>query len=138
MTEDETQRLIETLNLSPHPEGGYYREVYRDGSVDERGDLTTIYFLLVSGHPSRWHRVLGSAEVWCFHGGSPLRLSVRPSNSQDAPITDVVLSMAVDAGHVPQSVVPPDVWQMAETLGEWSLVSCVVAPAFSFTNFELI
>ncbi len=138
MTESETRRLIETLNLSPHPEGGYYREVYRDGSADDLGDLTTIYFLLVKGHPSRWHRVLGSAEVWCFHGGAPLRLSVRTSNSQDAHMNDVVLSMDLDAGHFPQSVVPPDMWQMAETLGEWSLVSCVVAPAFSFSNFELI
>ena len=138
MTEDATRRLIETLNLSPHPEGGYYREVYRDGGEDETGDLTTIYFLLVAEHPSRWHRVLGSAEVWCFHGGSPLKLRMRASNSAEAPITDVVLSMDLDRGHLPQSVVPPDVWQMAQTLGEWSLVSCVVAPAFSFSNFELI
>ena len=138
MTEDESQRLIEARHLVPHPEGGYYREVYRDGSVDETGDLTTIYFLLVAGHPSRWHRVLGSAEVWCFHGGAPLKLSMRSSNSSDARINDVVLSIALDEGHLPQAVVPPDVWQMAETLGEWSLVSCVVAPAFSFSNFELI
>jgi predicted cupin superfamily sugar epimerase len=130
--------LIEKLDLSAHPEGGYYREIYRDGSVDESGDLTSIYFLLVADRPSRWHRVLGSAEVWCFHGGSPLRLSVRASNSVGTPTRDIVLGMDLIKGDVPQHVVPPDVWQMAETLGDWSLVSCVVAPAFSFSNFELI
>ena len=138
MDELNPSKLIAKLELIPHPEGGYYRELYRDGSVDESGDLTTIYFLLVADHPSRWHRVLGSAEVWCFHGGAPLRLSMRASNDSVEPVTDVVLSMALDSGHLPQSVVPPDVWQMAETLGKWSLVSCVVAPAFSFSNFELI
>ena len=136
MTTVTTQAIIDELELIPHPEGGYYRELYRDGTTDEQGALTTIYFMLLANQPSRWHRVLSSAEVWCFHAGSPLML--RLSNDMGRGSREVVLGANVLLGERPQYVVRPNEWQMAETCGEWTLVSCVVAPAFLFSHFEMV
>ena len=131
------QGVIELLGLKPHPEGGYYREMYRDGRPSESGALTTIYFVLERGHPSRWHRVLGSAEVWAFHMGAEVMLRTAASIEREHEVQETRLGVDIGRGQLPQMVVEPDQWQMAETCGDWSLVSCVVAPAFSFERFEM-
>jgi predicted cupin superfamily sugar epimerase len=121
--------LIERLGLQPHPEGGHYAETWRGPvSGDGRATASAIYFLLAAGERSHWHRV-DASEIWLFHAGAPLRLSI------DAD--DVVLGPDLESGQVPQAVVPADAWQAAETTGAWTLVSCVVAPAFEFDGFEL-
>lgn len=126
--------IIAMLQLERHPEGGWFRQTFRDAGPDARGHSTAIYFLLERGNPSHWHRVHGSAEVWLYHAGAPIRLKL----SEDS-VTESQASLGVDlaAGERPQHVVPPGWWQAAETLGDWTLVSCTVAPGFVFDNFEL-
>ncbi len=126
--------IIAILNLEPHPEGGWFRQTFRDDGSDARGHSTAIYFLLENGKPSHWHRVHGSSEVWLYHAGAPLRLRLSEDGKSD---TSVVLGMDIGASERPQAIVPPGWWQAAETLGEWTLVSCTVAPGFLFENFEL-
>lgn len=132
--------VIARLGLRPHPEGGHYIETYRskreDGARTEggaRGACTAIYYLLKAGERSHWHRV-DAAEIWLWHGGDPLRLSVAAPHSL---VTTITLGGNVLAGEIPQAVVPPEAWQAAEPVGAWSLVSCVVAPAFDFAGFEM-
>jgi predicted cupin superfamily sugar epimerase len=117
--------LIESLALSPHPEGGYYREIYRSPA------LTTIYFLLVAPGRSAWHRVASSDEAWHFYDGDPLELSTID------PVTLVLHRVVLDRDH-PAHVVPENWWQAARTLGEFSFVGCTVAPPFEFERFELL
>jgi uncharacterized protein len=122
--------VIEHLGLAPHPEGGHFRETWRhEPSGGERGAGTAIYFLLAAGERSHWHRV-DADELWLFHAGAPLRLSV-----EGAP--DQVLGVDLAAGEQPQLRVPAGRWQAAEPLGAWTLVSCTVSPAFDFEGFEL-
>jgi predicted cupin superfamily sugar epimerase len=130
MTADEA---IAALGLKPHPEGGHYVELYRDPADGDgrRGACTSIYYLL-SGE-SRWHRV-DAAEIWCWHAGAPLELRVAAEGARPASHR---LGAALARGERPQAVVPPGAWQAARTLGAWSLVGCVVAPAFRFEGFEL-
>lgn len=125
MTRDE---IIAALDLSPHPEGGFYRETFRDPAADETGRSrsTAIYFLL-DGR-SHWHRV-DAVETWFWHAGAPLKLF--------AGKEEIVLGPDLAAGQRPQGVVPKDTWQAAETLGAWTLVSCTVAPGFEFAGFEM-
>jgi uncharacterized protein len=126
--------IIATLNLEPHPEGGWFRQTFLDTGPDARGHSTAIYFLLESGKPSHWHKVHGSSEVWLYHAGAPIRLKL----SEDGKtVTQHLLGMDLAAGERPQLIVPPGWWQAAETLGDWTLVSCTVAPGFLFENFEL-
>ena len=122
--------LVGRLGLEPHPEGGWYRETFRDSSGEGRAASTAIYYLLERGQRSHWHRVRDAAEVWHFYAGAPLRLSI-------AAREPVVLGPDVLAGQQPQAVVRPDEWQAAESLGDWSLVGCTVAPGFEFAAFEL-
>ena len=126
------EELVAQLNLTPHPEGGYYRELYRDGET-----MTTIYFVLERGKPSRWHRVMGSSEVWAYHAGAPVQLDLTNACPSEGAQETVAVGVELTAGQLPQYVVPPDVWQSARTLGAWSWVSCVVAPSFDFERFEL-
>lgn len=126
-------RIIDRLGLRPHPEGGHYAETYRhsqDGG--QRGACTAIYYLLARGERSHWHRV-DAVEVWNWHAGDPLKLSIH----QDGTTRTLVLGGDVLAGQVPQAVVPAHAWQAAEPLGEWSLMGCIVAPAFLFDGFEM-
>jgi predicted cupin superfamily sugar epimerase len=118
----QAERLIALLNLEPHPEGGHFRETFRDGHS------TAIYFLLKAGEASRWHRVT-AAEVWHFYCGAPLELRI----GKDL----YVLGPNVDEAQAPQVVVPPNIWQSAKSLGDYTLVGCTVAPAFEFAHFEL-
>jgi predicted cupin superfamily sugar epimerase len=128
--------VIRLLDLKPHPEGGHYRETFRDAGdmPGGRGASTAIYFLLAAGERSHWHRV-DAPEVWHFYAGAPLELS--QAESEEGPVTTQVLGPDLQAGQRPQAVVPADVWQAAETLGPWTLVGCTVAPAFVFPGFEL-
>jgi predicted cupin superfamily sugar epimerase len=127
--------VIRLLGLEPHPEGGHYRETFRDerACADGRAASTAIYFLLRQGERSRWHRI-DAAEVWHWYAGSPLRLTLQ--NGNDAAQT-ILLGVDLAAGHRPQAVVPGHCWQSAESLGAWTLVGCTVAPGFEFNRFEL-
>lgn len=127
--------IIVELGLQPHPEGGWYRETWR-ASIEpgKRDAATAIYFLLDGGNRSHWHRV-DAAELWLWHAGDPLLLSVAQDDSE--PGTAVRLGPAIDLGERPQFVVPPDAWQAAHADRGWALVSCVVSPAFDFGGFTL-
>jgi predicted cupin superfamily sugar epimerase len=126
--------IICLLGLAPHPEGGHYRETFRDpASVGEgRAASTAIYFLLQAGEVSRWHRV-DAAEVWHWYAGAPLAFAV----SDTAGRRDLTLGPGLAAGERPQAVVPAGTWQRAKSLGAWTLVGCTVAPGFRFSGFEL-
>jgi len=128
---DEVVRL---LGLAPHPEGGHYRETFRDAATAGAGRAasTAIYFLLRAGERSRWHRV-DAAEVWHWYGGAPLALRVATAGGLIAH----ALGAELAAGERPQVVVPAGAWQSAESLGAWTLVGCTVAPGFEFAGFEL-
>ena len=145
--------IITLLNLAPHPEGGWYCQTFRDTGPDARGHSTAIYFLLEKGNSSHWHKVLGSSEVWLYHGGAPVRLRLSEDGKTQ---TEHRLGMDLKGGERPQLVVPPGWWQAADSSErceekwepvlrpdarpekyDWSLVSCTVAPGFSFENFEL-
>ncbi len=131
MTADE---IIEKLQLQPHPEGGFYRQTWiADAPDGERPAGTAIYFLLRDGGASHWHKV-DASEIWLWHAGAPLILSV--SETDEGPATDMTLSGDLSIG-LPQGVVPKDWWQAARTTGDWTLVSCTVSPAFQFAGFEL-
>jgi predicted cupin superfamily sugar epimerase len=121
-------RIIEALGLARHPEGGWYRETFRDQAS------TAIFYLLERGQGSAWHRVRNAVEIWHFHAGDPLKLSVAPP---DGPASDQILGPDLIAGQSPQVVVPRGWWQSAEPQGAWTLVGCTVAPAFEFSSFEL-
>ena len=125
--------VIALLGLQKHPEGGWYRETFRDARVDAQGRAasTLIYYLLEAGDVSEWHRV-DAAEVWHWHAGAPLVITVSP-NGHDASAHH--LGNALTAGQRPQFVVPAGWWQTATSLGAWTLVGCTVAPGFEFAGF---
>jgi len=127
--------IIARLELKPHPEGGYYRETFRDAGVDARGRArsTAIYFLLTRGERSHWHRI-DAVEVWHYYAGSALTLRI--ANDGGTRHT-VRLGPEVVAGERPQAIVPAQAWQAAESTGDWTLVGCTVAPGFEFAKFEL-
>ena len=127
------ERLIELLGLQPHPEGGCYVETYRAPADDGRGAVTAIYFLLRAGERSHWHTV-DAVEIWLWHGGAPLELSVYQDGGS---VERCRLGMDIAGGGRPQAVVPVGAWQAARSLGDWSLVSCTVAPAFDFAGFRM-
>ena len=134
----EAKALIETLRLTPHPEGGWYRETWRAPADEgERAAATAILFLLEDHQRSHWHRV-DASEVWLWHAGDPLMLEV--GDGEGGPIRQMRLGPDVIGGDLPQYVIAPGEWQAAAPLpGVWgyTLVSCVVAPAFGFEGFEL-
>lgn len=133
MTADE---IIAALKLQPHPEGGHFTETFRDAATDAQGRSrsTAIYFLLKRGERSLWHRV-DAVEIWHFHAGAPLKLQV--AGKPGAAITSITLGSDLAVGQRPQGIVPAHHWQAAETLGDWTLVGCTVAPGFDFAGFEL-
>ncbi len=131
MTADD---IIAKLNLAPHPEGGFYRQTWvADAAPGARPVGTAIYFLLAEGKSSHWHKV-DAAEIWMFHAGAPLVLSI--SETDQGPATDLNLSGDLTKGE-PQGIVPPNWWQAARTTGDWTLVSCTVSPGFEFDGFTL-
>lgn len=124
--------IIALLGLARHPEGGWYRETFRDEPAHGRAQWTAIYFLLEAGQQSAWHRI-DAAELWHWYGGAPLELNI-DDNGKPARL---ILGNDLLAGQRPQGVVPPRAWQSARPRGEWSLVGCTVAPGFDFAHFEL-
>lgn len=127
--------VIAMLGMQPHPEGGHYVETWRgpDGP-DGRAAATAIYFLLRDGERSHWHRV-DASEMWLHHAGASLTLRV--AEADDGAVIEHALGSDLVAGERPQAVVPADAWQAAETTGDWTLVSCIVAPGFEFAGFDL-
>jgi uncharacterized protein len=128
--------VIAALGLAPHPEGGHYREVWRDAPEGGgRGAGTAIHFLLEAGQRSHWHRV-DAAELWLWQAGGPLVLSL--AETDRGPVREVLLGPDLAAGQALLGVVPRCWWQAARPVGgRWSLVSCTVSPAFDFAGFEL-
>ncbi|HZR76247.1 cupin domain-containing protein [Bradyrhizobium sp.] len=126
--------MIAQLDLKPHPEGGHYRETFRDSNVDANGRSrsTAIYFLLGRGERSHWHRI-DAVEIWHYHAGDALTLQI----ADDDGICNIRLGPDIAAGEIPQAIVPAHAWQAAESAGDWTLVSCTVAPGFEFAKFEL-
>ena len=116
--------VIRELDLAPHPEGGWYRETWREAAV------TAIYYLLRAGERSHWHRV-DATEIWHFYDGDPLELSVAAGDGRSRATSHLLRC------EQPQLVVPAGDWQSARSLGRWSLVGCTVSPAFRFEGFEL-
>jgi predicted cupin superfamily sugar epimerase len=131
----EAAAVIARLGLQPHPEGGRYLESYRHAPpAGGRGAATAVYYLLQAGEESRWHRVIDAVEVWAYHAGAPLALTLFVDGLHFASRR---LGPGISAGEQPQAVVPTGCWQTAKSLGEWTLVSCIVAPAFEFSGFEI-
>lgn len=126
--------VIRELALAPHPEGGHFRETFRDSrTVDgARSASTAIYFLLARGERSRWHRI-DAVEVWHWYAGAPLALLMTSGRATKS----IQLGPDLATGAAPQAIVPAGAWQMAETLGDWTLCGCTVAPGFEFSFFEL-
>jgi predicted cupin superfamily sugar epimerase len=126
--------IIARLGLKPHPEGGHYRETFRDphNVGGDRAASTAIYFLLARDERSHWHRV-DAAEVWHYYAGNSLTLRIADNNGERT----IRLGPDLTAGEQPQAVVPAHAWQAAESTGDWTLVGCTVAPGFDFAKFEL-
>lgn len=135
------KEVIQSLGLAPHPEGGWYREIYRSADRVQRGGetrsaTTAIYFLLEQQQISRWH-VVDADEIWHFHGGAPLELLAYDPRSRELK-REVLHSTAAKTR--PVGIIPAGVWQAARTLGqapdEYSLVGCTVSPGFEFSGFR--
>lgn len=127
--------IISTLGMQPHPEGGYYVETFVDPVTDETGRArsTAIYYLLQKGEISHWHRV-DAVEIWHYNAGAPLLLRL----SEDGrAVTTLRVGADLAGGERPQGVVPTGVWQSAQSTGDWTLVTCTVAPGFRFEGFEM-
>ncbi|MBI1217502.1 MAG: cupin [Rhodobacteraceae bacterium] len=131
----EAKAIIDRLGLAPHPEGGWYRQTWvAEAAAGERPVGTAILFLLRAGERSHWHRV-DAAEIWHFHAGAPLILSLAAGAA--GPAVAHRLGPDVTGGDSPQVIVPPLHWQAARSTGAWSLVGCTVSPGFRFEGFEL-
>ncbi|MFK7837798.1 MAG: cupin domain-containing protein [Sulfitobacter sp.] len=126
------EQIITQLNLAPHPEGGHYRQTWSAGN-EGRPVGTCIYFLLKRGEISHWHKV-DATEIWLFHAGAPLVLSM--AETKAGPATDHMLTPDLTKG-APQLIVPENHWQAARSTGDYTLVSCTVSPGFQFEGFTL-
>jgi uncharacterized protein len=128
--------IMRLLDLKPHPEGGHFRETFRDPRTveGERAASTAAYYLLTRCERSHWHKV-DAVEVWHYHAGAPLKLEI--ALNVDGPVECLTLGADLAAGERPQAMVPAHAWQAAQSLGEWTLVGCTVAPGFEFTGFEM-
>lgn len=126
--------IIAQLGLKPHPEGGHYRETFRDRRTEAQGRAasTAILFLLAQGERSHWHRI-DAVEVWHYYAGSALALEIAEGGQR----LSVRLGCDITAGEAPQAIVPAHAWQSATSTGDWTLVGCTVAPGFDFAGFEL-
>lgn len=133
------ETIIRRLGLARHPEGGYFRETWRDAAPDgERGSGTAIYYLLKAGEGSRWHRV-DAVEIWHHYAGDPLELRIAEAGAKPEAC---MLGRDIENGERPQIIVPKGAWQSARIPPQraragWVLVGCTVSPAFQFDGFEL-
>jgi len=135
------EELIERLHLQPHPEGGFYRELFRStrrvqpfDARASRSTLTLIYFLLVDGGCSRWHRV-ASDEAWSWVEGDALELFRIDAGL--AAFTRELLGAPAE-GREAAAVIPAGDWQAARTTGAYTLVTCAVGPGFDFADFTML
>lgn len=127
----EAERIIDRFALTPHPEGGWYRQTWVGPDLHGRATGTAILFLLQRGERSHWHRV-DADEIWIFNAGAPLVLSMGEITARDIRLGPEILYR-----DSVQAVVPKGHWQAARSLGDWSLVTCTVSPGFRFDGFEL-
>ncbi|MBV1901470.1 MAG: cupin domain-containing protein [Kordiimonadaceae bacterium] len=128
--------IIETLDLKPHPEGGFYKRVYQnDAGPTGRGHATAIYYLLEGRAFAKWHRVADADELWFWHAGAPLTLEIDVAQKGvQAP----TLGPDIGSGERPQLTVRAGEWQRARCNGDWTLVSCSVSPGFLFDTYDLV
>ena len=128
--------VVERFGMKAHPEGGWYVETWRADPPGATGRpvASAILFLLPAGEESRWHRV-DADELWQYSAGDPLELRIAPADG--GLVARYRLGPDVTATDTVQVVVPAGAWQAARPLGAWTLVGCVVAPAFTFDGFEL-
>jgi len=135
MAAPSAQDLIRMLALKPHPEGGHFRETFRDPKqiAAGRSVSTAIYFLLARGERAHWHRI-DAVEIWHWCAGAPLQLEIAAAPGR---VERVTLGGDISAGLRPQAVVPPQAWRAAQTLGDWTLLGCTVAPGFDFAKHEM-
>lgn len=132
--EQSAEEIIRLLGMQSHPEGGHFVETFRDTpAAGGRARSTGIYFLLRAGEFSHWHRV-DASEMWHWYAGAALALH---TSNDGRSVTTHRLGNDLTGGERPQAVVPPHTWQAAESLGEWTLVGCTVAPGFEFSGFEM-
>lgn len=143
---DPLEKIIQTLQLKPHPEGGYYRETYRSaGEISQkcldadysgkRNHSTCIYHLLTSDNFSAFHRLVQD-EIWHFYDGSPITLHlIYPLGAY----SKVIIGRNIEEGQVPQFIIPGGTWFAANISGSnvFSLIGCTVAPGFDFADFEM-
>ena len=130
------EKIVRLLDLAPHPEGGWFRESFRDvPGPDGRARSTAIYYLLAEGARSHWHRVTDAVEVWHCYAGAALDLDIAPYEGGRAQ--RIVLGGDLGLGELPQAVVPAGWWQSAVCLGDWTLVGCTVTPGFEFSSFVM-
>lgn len=130
----DAETIIRLLRLTPHPEGGHFVEMFRDsGGAGGRSHSTAIYFLLRAGEKSQWHRV-DAAEIWHWYAGAPLALMI--ADNEGVEVSHRLGNKLLQEQR-PQIVVPANAWQSAESLGDWTLVGCTVAPGFEFGGFEM-
>ena len=126
--------IINYLDLIEHPEGGWFKETFQSKETSNgRSNLSMIYYLLKENENSHWHRVTDADEIWLWHLGDPLLLSY----SDERSTKEITLGPDLNNNEKLQAVIPKSIWQKAKSNGAWSLVSCVVAPAFSFDGFEM-
>ena len=126
--------IINYLKLTEHPEGGWFKETFQSKETSNgRSNLSLIYYLLKENENSHWHRVTDADEIWLWHLGDPLLLSY----SDERSTKKITLGPDLNNNEELQAVIPKSIWQKAKSNGAWSLVSCVVAPAFSFDGFEM-
>lgn len=128
-------QVVKLLEMEAHPEGGFYKETFRDSRCDDAGRAasTAIYYLLPGGAVSAWHRV-DAVEIWHWYAGGPLLLSIA---EDDGTRRDITLGPDLAGSQRPQGVVPRHAWQSAKSFGPWTLVGCTVAPGFEFSGFEM-
>ena len=126
--------IINYLDLTEHPEGGWFKETFQSKETSNgRSNASMIYYLLKENENSHWHRVTDADEIWLWHLGDPLLLSY----SDERSTKEITLGPDLNNNEELQAVIPKSIWQKAKSNGAWSLVSCVVAPAFSFDGFEM-
>ena len=128
-------QIIKSLKLKPHPEGGWYKQTWKsEDTLSGRASGTSIYFLLKAGEVSHWHKI-DSVEIWHYYHGSPLIL--RTAKNETGQVKTQILGPDLIKSHAPQILVNKNLWQSAETTGDYTLVGCTVSPGFEFSKFIL-
>ena len=128
-------QIIKSLKLKPHPEGGWYKQTWKsEDTLSGRASGTSIYFLLKAGEVSHWHKI-DSVEIWHYYHGSPLIL--RTARNETSQVKTQILGPDLIKSHAPQILVNKNLWQSAETTGDYTLVGCTVSPGFEFSKFIL-